>query len=95
MVFSRGSIVRKQKPSTGLLSQLGLENVTNWTLGLSSQVRATADANVDGGLPWNYRVANLLLNRILQREPEKPKTRYEKAKLYASEKVSQVQQRLK
>ena len=36
-----------------------------------------------------------LLDRTLGREPEKPKTKYEKAKIYASEKLAEVKNQLR
>ena len=94
MVFSGVRRVRTSPTPTGPSRSRGLDNITktlvrvlpDWTLWTASE------AHVDES--WTAAVENLL-NRILQQEPEKPKTRYEKAKIYASEKVSQVQQRLR
>lgn len=77
MVFSGGTRVGKSRPSTGFLSP-GLETVTSWTSSLlawSSAHRNDAIVNES----WTA-AAHLLFNRVLQREPEKPRTRFEKNK---------------
>ena len=57
-----------------------------WTALLGSLAASAQSLNVSGQYLWNC---------ILQREPEKPKTTYEKVKIYVFEKVSQVRQRLR
>ena len=57
-----------------------------WTALLGSFAATAQSLNASGQYLWNC---------ILQREPEKPKTTYEKVKIYVFEKVSQVRQRLR
>ena len=57
-----------------------------WTALLGSLAASAHSLNASG---------QYLLNCIWQREPERPKTTYEKFKIYVLEKVLQVRQRLR
>ena len=57
-----------------------------WTALLGSFAASAQSLTASGQYLWNC---------ILRREPERPKTTYEKVKIYILEKVSQIRQQLK
>ena len=61
-------------------------HVAIWTAVVGSLSNSAQSLTASGQYLWNC---------VLQREPEKPKTTYEKMKMYASQMVLQVRQRLK
>ena len=70
-----------------------LKDLIGWPSQPKEQPKAQSawSPNID---EWKA-LGQSLLDRTLGREPEKPKTNYEKAKIYASEKLAEVKNQLR
>jgi len=80
--------------SRGSRGSLGdLKDLIGWSVQPKEQPKTqlTWSPNIDD---WKA-LGQSLLDRTLGREPEKPKTKYEKAKIYASEKLVEVKNQLR
>ena len=80
--------------SRGSRGSLGdLKDLIGWPTQPKEQpkVQSVWSPNID---EWKA-LGQSLLDRTLGREPEKPKTKYEKAKMYASEKLAEVKNQLR
>ena len=80
--------------SRGSRGSLGdLKDLIGWPSQPKEQpkVQSTWSPNID---EWKA-FGQSLLDRTLGREPEKPKTKYEKAKIYVSEKLDELKNQLR
>ena len=80
--------------SRGSRGSLGdLKDLIGWSVQPKEQPKTqlTWSPNIDD---WKA-LGQSLLDRTLGREPKKPKTKYEKAKIYASEKLVEVKNQLR
>ena len=80
--------------SRGSRGSLGdLKDLIGWSVQPKEQpkIQSAWSPNID---EWKA-LGQTLLDRTLGREPEKPKTKYEKAKIYASEKLAEVKNQLR